>query len=292
MNDLTWRRANGGLIAPAATTLSARVEAMSPLLPPRTVIGRRTAAWIWGLDVLPPGAGQADWKIELLVPPGSEIDHPGCESFEATLPPEHVTVESGVRVTTPERTALDCARWLPRREAVAALDQFLRDGVDLTSLAELAAPAGYRRSKRLRAALDAADRGAESPGESWTRVIVIDAGFPRPRTQVPVMGPHGAWVYVDLGYEDLHVGLEYDGERHHSGTAARDHDQRRRRWLRDEMGWDVIPVSRDFLGRPAPYLEALLTAMLARGWSPPDETMDTIATRLFRLRHPVGRQVR
>ncbi|MFI0445788.1 type IV toxin-antitoxin system AbiEi family antitoxin [Actinomadura sp. 6N118] len=297
MNDLTWRRADGGLILPdgmpSAISLSARAELMSRLLPPQMVIGRRTAAWIWGLDVLPPGTSQAGWKVELLVPPGSEIDHPGCESFETRLRPEHVTVESGVRVTTPARTALDCARWLPRREAVAALDQFLRDGVDPASLAEMAVPSGYRRSKRLSAALDAADRGAASPGESWTRVIVIDAGFPRPRTQIPVMGPHGAWVYVDLGYEDLRVGLEYDGERHHSGAAAaRDHDERRRHWLRDEMGWEIIPVSRDFLGRPAAYLEALLTAMLKRSWSPSGETMDTIATRLFRLSRPIGRHVR
>ncbi|WP_192809943.1 type IV toxin-antitoxin system AbiEi family antitoxin [Actinomadura rudentiformis] len=293
MNDLTWRRTDGGLIAPdGLPSLSARAQLMSRLLPPHVVIGRRTAAWIWGLDVLPPGTGQAGWKVELLVPPGAEVDLPGCESFETRLPLEHVTEEAGVRVTTPARTALDCARWLPRREAVAALDQFLRDGVDPASLAEMAAPSGYRRSKRLSAALDAADRGAASPGESWTRVIVIDAGFPRPRTQVPVRGPHGAWVYVDLGYEDLRVGLEYDGERHHSGTAARDHDERRRRWLRDEMGWEIIPVTRDLLDRPAAYLEALLTAMLNRGWSPSDETMDTIATRLFRLNHPVGRHVR
>ncbi|MFG2000800.1 hypothetical protein ACGFNU_16810 [Spirillospora sp. NPDC048911] len=273
------------------TSLRARAEAMSPLLPPDAVIGRRTAAWIWGLDVLPPGTNQSAWKIELLVPPGSEADHPGCESFEGKLPPEHVTVKSGVRVTTPTRTALDCARWLPRREAVAALDQFLRDGVDLASLTEMAAPAGYRRSKLLRAALDAADPGAQSPGESWTRVTVIDAGFPRPRSQIPARGPHGACIYVDLGYEDLRIGLEYDGERHHSGPAARARDEHRRRWLRDELGWEIIPVFRDFLARPTPYLEALLTAMLNRGWSPPNETMDTITTRLFRLRNPIRRQV-
>ena len=135
-------------------------------------------------------------------------------------------------------------------------------------------------------------RGAQSPGESWTRVIVIDAGFPRPATQIPVMGPNGVRVYVDLGYADLRVGLEYDGERHHSGAAARDHDERRRRWLRNEMRWEIIPVSRDVLSRPVPYLEALLTAMLTRGWTPGDATMETITARLFRLSHPIGRHVR
>ncbi|MEU5878966.1 hypothetical protein [Spirillospora sp. NPDC047279] len=273
--------------------LTARALDVIRAAPPDFVVARSTAAWLWGLDVLPSGTGRADLTIELLRPPGHPpFDHPGSESFEATLPPGHVTIESGVRVTTPARTALDCARWLPRRDAVAAVDQFLRRGVAPADLAAMAAPAGYRRSRRVAGALAAADDGAESPGESRARMVILDAGFPRPRTQAPAMGPNGRWVYIDLGYEDLRVGLEYDGERHHSGTAARARDERRLRWLRDRMGWEVIPLRRDFLARPAPYLEALLTAMLERGWCPADTTMDTIAAHLFRLRHPIRRAVR
>jgi very-short-patch-repair endonuclease len=273
------------------TTLEASLEARAARLThdhPRAVVCRRTAAWLWGLDVLPPGSTQYDWRIELLVPPGTELDHPGCEVIEAELPPDHVVERSGIPLTTLPRTALDCARWLPRREAVAALDQFVRRGVNPDDLATMAAGlAQYRRSKRVQSALDLTDPGAESPAESWTRVTIVDAGFPRPRTQIPVMGPHGDWIYVDLGYADLRVGLEYDGERHHSGPLARAHDEHRRRWLADQMDWHVIPVTRDFLTYPTPYLEALLTSMLQRGWDPPTETIDDIATRLFRLQNPI-----
>ncbi|GGV42136.1 hypothetical protein GCM10010182_78500 [Actinomadura cremea] len=142
---------------------------------------------------------------------------------------------------------------------------------------------GYRGNTRLGEILRLGDRGSASPGESWTKVAVIDAGFPRPMCQVPVMGPHDRLLYVDLGYEQFRVGLEYDGERHHTGSQARDRDRRRRKWLAEEQKWELIPVTRDFLSRPAPYLEALLTALLHRGWTPDDTTLDRIGRRLRTL---------
>ncbi len=30
------------------------------------------------------------------------------------------------------------------------------------------------------------DAGAQSPKETWLRLLLIDAGFPRPQTQIPV----------------------------------------------------------------------------------------------------------
>ncbi|GAA3959756.1 hypothetical protein GCM10023085_47750 [Actinomadura viridis] len=238
-------------------------------LPPK-VVARRTAAWIWGLDVLPPGAARMGWELDL-------VDGAG-------LPPSHVAEEGGLRVTTPARTALDCARRLPPQEAVAALDQFLRTGVELAELKLMARDLrGRRDSSRLRGVLSLGDRGAASPGESRTRFTVVDTGFPRPRTQVPVMGPRGDPFFIDLGYEEFRVGMEYDGEPHHTGPVARARDEARRRWLTREMGWEIITVTRDFLPCPGPYLEVLLTALLHRGWEPSPTTMDRIATRLARL---------
>lgn len=80
------------------------------------------------------------------------------------------------------------------------------------------------------------------------------------------------------------MGLEYDGERHHSGRAALAHDTRRRRWLAREGGWEIIPVTRHFFHRPAPYLDALLTALLQRGWEPDAAAMDHLTARMAALR--------
>ncbi|MBW8485611.1 hypothetical protein [Actinomadura parmotrematis] len=265
----------------AAASLVERAAALAgPGRSENVVIGR-TAAWIWGLDVLPSGARPETCDVDLFVPGPAP---PAGDLRPARVPAEHITERSGVRVTTLDRTALDCARWLPRLEAVAALDQFLRRGVRLDALKAMARTLpDYRDSKRLRAALRAADPRAESPGESWTRTLIIDAGLPRPTPQIPVMGPLGEPFYIDLGYEPYLVGIEYDGERHHAGRRARSRDEARRRWLKKEMEWDVIPVTKDLLTRPAPYLEALLTALLHRGWNPTGRDMDRIATNLTRL---------
>ncbi|TDC48466.1 hypothetical protein E1281_24690 [Actinomadura sp. KC345] len=315
--SLTWKRTAGDSVVPVGpgvyfvpvkgSSLAVRSIALSNLLPKEAVVARRTAAWIWGLDVLPPGVDEADWPVDLITsnklepgpatpassrspassPPASlgissSPRGPSPVSADTVeLPAEHVVERAGVRLTSLARTALDCARWLPRYEAVAALDQFLRRGVGTDELAVMARGLrGYRGNKRLRETIRVGDRGAASPGESWTRMAVVESGFPRPHTQVPVMGPHGGWLYIDLGYPELRVGLEYDGERHHTGSGARTHDARRRYWLATEMGWEVISVTKHFLYRPAPYMEALLTALLQRGWEPDDATMERLGARL------------
>ncbi|TDD74312.1 hypothetical protein [Actinomadura rubrisoli] len=294
--NITWKRTPAGSVVPVGpgiyfapvkgTSLASRAATLSRLLPSEAVIARRTAAWIWGLDVLPPGVKEADWDVELIMPDPSQAGPSPAPvtADRVKLPADHVQEKANVRVTSLPRTALDCARWLPRFEAVAALDQFLRKGVVVEELNKMARGLpGYRGNKRLREVVRLSDRGAASPGESWIRTAIVTAGFPRPRTQVPVMGPHGQWLYVDLGYVEFRVGMEYDGERHHTGTKARVHDERRRRWLAKEMGWEIIPATKDFLSRPTPYLEALLTALLERGWQPDDAAMDNIATRLKAL---------
>lgn len=296
--SLTWKRMAPDTIVPIGpgvyfvpvkgASLAARAAALSRLLPREAVIARRAAAWIWGLDVLPPGVDEADWNVELITPGSSEHPQSRITPESVELPAEHVTQQLGVRVTTLPRTALDCARWLPRYEAVAALDQFLRRGVTADELTTMARDLpGYRGNKRLREIVRLSDRGAASPGESWIRVAVMKSGLPRPLTQVPVMGEGGRWLYVDLGYPEFRVGLEYDGERHHTGSEARAHDARRRTWLTKEMGWEIIPATKSFLSRPVPYLEALLTTLLQRGWKPDNSTMERIAIGLSRLnRHP------
>jgi very-short-patch-repair endonuclease len=113
----------------------------------------------------------------------------------------------------------------------------------------------------------------------------VDTGFPRPRTQVRVPGPLGASLFIDLGYAAYRVGVEYDGERHHMTRRDREHDESRRRWLREELGWELVLVTRgDVLAAPYPFLAALMTALFERGWSPDDEELTEICTRLDRLK--------
>ena len=62
--------------------------------------------------------------------------------------------------------------------------------------------------------LDLYDPGAASPKETWLRLLVIRADYP-PQTQIPVTSADGRrQYYLDMGWEEMMLALEYDGEQH------------------------------------------------------------------------------
>lgn len=135
------------LTPPTPPSLAERTARITRAIP-QAVVCRQTAAHIWGLNAL--HTPEADWPIELTAP--GHLALPGCVTYPAPLPPEDITMHKGVRLTTMERTALDCARWLPRMEAVAILDQFRtprrRSRSSVAPPAQLLAPSRHPRPRR------------------------------------------------------------------------------------------------------------------------------------------------
>ncbi|MEV5897243.1 endonuclease domain-containing protein [Nonomuraea fuscirosea] len=255
---------------PRPPSLTQRAARITRALP-QVVACRQTAAHIWGLQVLP--APEADWPVELTAP--GHLVIPGCVTYLAPLPDEDIAEHNGVRITTMERTALDCARWLPRMEAVAIVDQFARKGIDLAAL--------WHRplnSWRLRDTLSLADRGAASPRESWLRVLLIDGGLPRPTTQIRVALAEDRFAYLDMGWEEFKVAVEYDGQQHHTSAADQQRDADRREELR-RRGWRVIAVRRDVIpGHIADLLHHVADALIERGWRPGPHGTNRILSRI------------
>lgn len=57
------------------------------------------------------------------------------------------------------------------------------------------------------------------------RVALVDAGLPRPQTQVEIFDECGGFVArVDMAYEDVLVAIEYDGAQHWTDPAVRQRD--------------------------------------------------------------------
>ncbi|MEV0585740.1 hypothetical protein [Nonomuraea sp. NPDC050310] len=259
-------------------SLLTRARLLTTLLP-EAVACRQTAAHVWGLATLPWSKPETDIPVDLITP--TPLDIPGCRTHQDPLPQADVTTHTGIRVTTQERTALDCARHLPRHTAVAALDQFLRLGLDLDTLARQVS--GFWR---LRDTLAMADAGAASPRESWLRVTLMEACLPRPTTQIHVPLSADRRAYLDLGWPDFKVAVEYDGNEHHSTPGARARDQRRRDALR-ALGWRVITVDRTILpARTADLLEVVTDALMERGWQPGPARMTAILSRIRAARRP------
>jgi len=162
---------------------------------------------------------------------------------EVLLDGETQTI-AGYAVTTPERTAFDIGRRGAVRSAVVRLDALARaTGFKVDDVLGVAkCHPGSPGLRQLETALQLLDPGAQSPRESYLRLLLIDAGLPRPQTQIPVLGFDGMPVaYLDLGWEDQMVAVEYDGDQHRSDRRQYVKDIRRIDMLA-RMGWIVIRV--------------------------------------------------
>jgi very-short-patch-repair endonuclease len=150
----------------------------------------------------------------------------------------------GLPVTTPERTAFDLGRRGGLNLAVAQLDA-LAAATDfkVNDVLELAGAHRHTRGLRqLETALDLVDGGAQSPKETWLRLLLINAGFPKPRTQIPVLSADGFPRYfLDMGWEDIMLAVEYDGEQHWTDAYQFAKDVDRQEHVA-KVGWSVIRV--------------------------------------------------
>lgn len=160
------------------------------------------------------------------------------------LSEDEIGVIDGIPVTTPARTALDLGCWYSTGEAVAAIDS-LAQATDLKmSDVDLLAQRypGRRGIARSRTAVRLVDPGAQSPKETWLRLLLVDAGLPRPETQIPVRDDFGNVIaYLDMGWRELKVAVEYDGDHHRSDRRQFTWDIRRLEML-ERLGWIVIRV--------------------------------------------------
>ncbi|TFD67957.1 type IV toxin-antitoxin system AbiEi family antitoxin [Cryobacterium ruanii] len=92
-----------------------RAVAASQLVPPRAIAERLTAAWIYGLAPEP----RRHQFCVLIGARTTALWSPRAQVREIVRTPDDVRTISGVRVTTPLRTAVDLARYTPHSPSMA-----------------------------------------------------------------------------------------------------------------------------------------------------------------------------
>ena len=168
---------------------------------------------------------------------------PGVKVREDALLAAEISARHGIPVTSVTRTAFDLARRGPagraveRLDALAAVTDFAVDDV-LEVAANHPHVKGLRRVGRM---LELVDPGAQSPRETWLRLLLMGAGFPRPQTQIPVARPGGQHYFLDMGWPDVMVAVEYDGEQHRLDRGIYDDDLIRSDYIA-QIGWRRIRV--------------------------------------------------
>jgi hypothetical protein len=242
-----------------------------------TAVERTRAAWLWsrrsGVAAgLSASALLGTKWIESGLP--AELIHPNRR------PPPMLTVHSddlacgetrlvnGITVTTAARTAFDIGRRLGLDDGVVRIDA-LMNATDV-KVNDIEATAerhpGVRGLVQLRQTLDLVDGGAESPYESLTRLLLIQAGFPRPQTQIRVLDEYGVVVArIDMGWEEWLVGVDFEGAHHWTDPKQRSRDVLRYAEL-PELGWiDVRLTSGMLHNNPQAFLDRVGAALISRG---------------------------
>jgi very-short-patch-repair endonuclease len=131
-------------------------------------------------------------------------------------------------------------------------------------VAGVAESPGVRGIVQARRLAELVEPKTESMAESWLRLRVVDAGFPRPRVQIELFDEAGRCVYrLDLGWEDERVALEYDGEEYHSSAAQIAHDRVRRDMLETVYGWRILAVGKGEVLGPSLALERAIGELLS-----------------------------
>lgn len=223
---------------------------------PPSLHQRISAAWLWsGRRAIIAGVAAAalhgakwiDADIVVDLVNGNPKPPNGIRTRRPVLLDGELQSISGRAVTSPARTAFDIAREGNVGRAVARLDALARaTGLCIGDVVDLAARhPGVRGLRQLETVLDLVDPGAESPRETRLRLLLIRAGLPRPRTQVPVLGPDGApFAFLDMGWENCMVAVEYDGEHHQASRWVYTKDIRRAERIH-AAGWLVVRVVKE-----------------------------------------------
>lgn len=203
--------------------------------------------------------------IPLPTAPDASVDRPIAL---ASLPQDCRVRRDGLVLPTPEWTALLLCRGQRLPGALIALDAVARQGSASARLAELGVRlrgrAGFAALQRSLAEINAA---SESPLESASRGLIIDAGLPVPALQRE-FAAEGRHMRVDFCWNEAHLIGEADGLGKYTDKAIIA-DEKARQAILERMGFRVHRwTSKEITTRPEVFVRTLSSLLLPPGARP------------------------
>lgn len=199
----------------------------------------------------------------------------GVHARPAAMEQADVAVRDGLFVTSLERTAVDLARELSRRDAIIAVDSALQLGASRERMRIIAAQyRGWRGTTQAKEVVEFGDGRAESATESWARLVLKDHRMPIPDLQVDLSDARGPVARVDMIYREQRTIIEADGMIKYTDPWADPREVLVREKLREDRlrdaGWEVVRVTWRQLERE------------------PVAFVDRVRRAFARARHPVS----
>jgi Protein of unknown function (DUF559) len=240
---------------------ASRFAAVLLTAPQGAVLSHLSAADVWGLQI--PLRDRDDERVHVTIPEESRAEsRVDRRLYRLPLAPDDVVRRGNMPVTAPARTWRDLAAILEPPALLAATDQLLNG---LTSRRELQEqlvkrPTG-RGCARARDVLPLGNPLAESPMESVTRWLVLEAGLPSPVLQYVVRDVDGRQLgRADLAWPEHKVLVEFDGDVHRERDVFVKDLRRQNRLI--AAGWTVLRFSSaDVLGCPHEVIAEIRRAL-------------------------------
>jgi hypothetical protein len=209
---------------------------------------------LWGLDLS---------RVHVTRPSRRTRSERTVIVHRSALEDDETTLIDGIRVTTVGRSVAETTASSSYEVGVVLADAALHQG--LVSADELVTTADrfpqWTGSPAARAAARFADGLSESVGESRTRVLMANAGMPKPRLQVVIRDQNGGFVArVDI-LVDEELAVEFDGEYKYGGNPDAVLAEK---WREDRIracDYRVARVSWSDLDEPTRTADRLWTAL-------------------------------
>lgn len=255
-----------GVYALAGLELRLREWLLAALLagPEDAIVSHRSALAWWGLEL----SGGDDGLIHLSTRRNAVCLEDKVRVHRRLHPISAVNVR-GVRVTSPERTFVDCATQFTLVQLVAAADWLIHQ--NLTTLEKLLTYCHVRHLDGVvaaRRALTFVGAQSRSPMESLVRMLFELGGLSTPVCNLDVYDDRGIHLACsDFAWPEFKVAVEYDG-RWHEGRRQRVRDRDRREYL-ESHGWTVIVLVDRDLRVPVDILRRVYRRLAARGYQGP-----------------------
>lgn len=203
---------------------------------PDAFASHRSAGVLWAMDAI---YGKV---IEVTVPYG-ESPEPAGVLLHRTRRRNPATQVDAIPTSTPERTLMDLASFLPDRVVWKAARSAVHRGTTTVSRMDRAVGVyggrGVGGTRRMRRVIRlVSDDKSGSAAEIDLKDIVVNAEVPSSTQQLRVQLPDGSNVYPDFTWPDRLRIVEVDGFGAHGTPEQLESDLHRQNQLMD-LGWEI-----------------------------------------------------
>lgn len=226
----------------------------------RAMLSHRSAADVWDMPVPRPPRPEVSVPVAVHPRPG-----PHVRVHRVAVPSRDFVGIRGLRVTSLQRTVLDCLLILPENEGRALLDRALQRGwVRFPGVVRAVQGAqGRYGAAKARSVLAGAAPGTASEAERVAAKLLETGGVTGWVTGHPLLVAGQVVAYLDIAFPDVQLAIEIDGWAWHSDVERFQGDRRRQNVLVG-AGWTVLRFTwADLIERPEQVL-ATVVATLAR----------------------------